>query len=416
MPGNQIQTRPILWDDIMVGSSIAPTGLIADVVNSSGSGGGYPYGATLTGTNASYSAELAYREAIVATCVNVICRNVAQLKPTVFDANRRRVIDPLLRVIKRANRYSPTSYYFLYSITRSMLLYGNAYLLISRSGAGRIMGFLLLHSPDVYFKANELGYPTYKYKENTYFEDDIIHLVDIPTESVVGPSRIEQALGLIANKSRADKMIARIFGAGLNSAPVVTINEMMLPEERDALTDNVKNHIRDKATDKILMLPIGSSIAHLSDPTPQDPDLRALRENLIHEISAMFGVPPSMVGAVTGEKYNNARQRRQAMYSDTLIPIKETLDGAFTNLLADNLDFELDATDFLRGDNQQQGQYIQGMVKAGIYTPNEARLWLGMEAHESEEADMLTIAPSIRPDETQPVTGGGDGPDGEDNV
>ena len=78
-----------------------------------------------------------------------------------------------------------------------------------------------------------------------------------------------------------------------------------------------------------------------------------------------------------------------------------------------------DITDFIKGDIESQGNYASQMVSNGIWTPNEARNYIGTDRHEDAVADQLippnsTINTNV--DDPQDATGGSDGPQGEENA
>lgn len=396
-----------------------PFGLIADLLSSRRATETSPEFVQF-GTDSAYHAELGYAELAISTGINKICSGVAQLRATVVDASNVEQPDhPLLKAINNPNEFGYSSYHLIYSITGAMLLYGNAYIQVLRLTGREPTGFQLLNSPDMQVSVNPLGYPIYRYKESVWYTaDEVIQVVDIPTAGAVGPSRVEQAAAIIANKSRADKNIAFTLDKGIHGATMVSVGGDMDEKQRANVKAQVGKLIKEKAANAVLTFPQGTTAAPLHGPTPADQNLRSYRETTLHELAACLGVLPSDIGAISADKFNNALVKQKAFYRETLAPIKIKVDAAITRLLPPGLFFKLDTENFLLGDVADQSLHFRGLVKDGIMTPNEARIKLGLEEMDTtktDPADQLMAPTASTTDDTTPATGGTTGPGGADN-
>ena len=130
-----------------------------------------------------------------------------------------------------------------------------------------------------------------------------------------------------------------------------------------------------------------------------------------------------MIGGTGADKYNNVRQRLSSFHRDTLQPIIANIEEAMTLKLIDSADEHVyfDIRDFIKGDFENQMSVAADAVSNGIWTPNEAREYIGTNRSEQPEADQLippnsTVNENIEGRDPADATGGSDGPQGEENV
>lgn len=396
-----------------------PFGLIADLLGRKSAVDTSP-DYTLFGVDSPYKAEMGYAELAVSTGINKICSGIAQLRATVVDKDNVEQPDhPLLKAVNNPNEFGYSSYHLLYSYVGAMLLYGNGYMQVLRDTGNDPTGFQLLNSPDIQVSVNPMGYPIYRYKESVWYTaDDVLQMVDIPTAGVIGPSRVEQAAVIIANKARTDKNIAYTVDKGMHGATMVSVGGDLDEKVRKSIKAQIGLLVKQKAANAVLTFPEGTTAAPLHGPTPADQNLRSYRETTLHEIAAALGVLPSDIGAIAADKFNNALVKQKAFYRETLAPIKIKVDAAFTRLLPPGLFFRLDTDYFLLGDISDQSIHYRGLVKDGIITPNEARIKLGMEELDETKtgpANELKTPTASTADDVIPATGGRTGSGGADN-
>lgn len=353
-------------------------------------------------------------EPTTASAIDFVSKTVAQMTIQVRDSSGG-VVDnhPILKVINNPNPYTPSAYQLKYAIVQAMRIHGNAYLRITRNREGRPLEFYLMPFSEVTIESTPLGAPIYSHRiTGTIRAKNILHFKDIPSSEVIGPSRVEQAKPLILNKVKSDRVVSRAFDRDLDVSTVITVPKSLKEDDRKTLTENVaaQSGLEGTGATNTLIVSEGITITPLAHTTPANEDFLAVQESLIHQLAASQGVPPSLLGITGGEKYNNASVRREAFYADTINPIRLTLEGVLTTLVADEgLHITLSDEALLQGNIRQQGQHLAGQVKGGIMTPNEAREALGIPKHEGDGADSLFTPDSLRDDETQETTGGNDG-------
>lgn len=369
------------------------------------------------GGDNSFDLVSAFREPVVMNCVNIMSRYVAQLKPEVLsDADEVITGTNLLKSINNANDWSVSSFHLVAAIVRDMMMHGNAYVRVLRGGnSGDILGFVIYSPDDVVVEARG-RFALYKVREGgkstEYFSDDMLHFVDIPTGTVIGPSRVKQSIDLIRNKTKLDKSIGKALDNTLSITGILT-HDGLTQKLMDEVVAGVKAHMNQVGQNGIVILPQGAVLTEFTPAAVASADLRALCESLIYQIAAIFGVPPSLVGTTIAEKYNNALARNHGFFRDSLYPLKLVIDAGFSRLLPEGQRLELNADDFLAGSLMDQVNVATKLVGGGLITANEGRARLKIKKSDDPEADKLKMKPAAnRPDSLDAPTGGGDGPDG----
>ena len=392
-------------------------------------------GRTTSGTNV--TVETVLSEPTTMNCIDVIARGVTQIPIIVRKKNDLGGYDevedhPLSTLLRQPNVYqTPTD--FKYSMIETILVHGNCFLRIIRANddpqdgmnvSGRPVQLVPMDPTDVTTGQNGFGIPIYHHDEfGDMSNENIIHIRDLNTFTANGQSRTLLAAELIGAKLAADELMAEIFRDGLNLGYVVTSDE---PTDADTKKEFVKqmSEAFSRQGDRRggMAFIDNGNIQPIKGATPVDADLRALRQELKNEIAAVFRVPSFMVGGTGDERYNNVRQRLSSFHRDTLQPIITNIEEAMTMKLLNSPDEKIyfDVTDFIKGDIESQGSFASQMVSNGIWTPNEARDYIGTNRHESELADQL-IPPNSTVNtnlEETPAnaTGGSDGPQGEENI
>lgn len=375
-------------------------------------------------------------------CINAITQGVTQIPIQVRrknDDGTSEVIrdHSLMRLMNRPNDFqTPTE--FKSSIVTSMLTHGNAFIFIARSKDGtsdniaqRTQGvpvFLIPMDPsEITLGSGNMGRPTYRH--NTYGDiprANMIHIRDLHTFIVDGLSRALLMSDLIANKIAADRLIGTTFGNGTSLNYVVRSDVPLDSDRVEAMQDQLRKFANNSrgGRSNVMFIEQGA-VENLKGITPADVDLRELREQLIREIAAGFRVPEMMAGGTGDQKYNNVRQQWTAFHRDTLHPITRNIGEAMSlKLLGPDEFIFFDIDELLKGDVEVTSRIAQGYVQAGIWTPNEARNYIGTAASDDPMADML-IRPNSSSNENtnttinengpDAATGGEDGPQGGDN-
>lgn len=135
----------------------------------------------------------------------------------------------------------------------------------------------------------------------------------------------------------------------------------------------------------------------------QDADLAALKEQTMKRICGVFGVPPQMISVGEG-KFNNTQSMLDEFYKSTMSPLLTNIEQKLKMSLLQgfpNLYIQFQTENFLKGAPLDQMNYSVAGVNAGIFTPNEARKYLGLAEIDDSIANSLNKSSS----KSEPIAG-----------
>lgn len=135
----------------------------------------------------------------------------------------------------------------------------------------------------------------------------------------------------------------------------------------------------------------------------QDADLAALKEQTMKRICGVFGVPPQMISVGEG-KFNNTQSMLDEFYKSTMSPLLTNIEQKLKMSLLQgfpNLYIQFQTENFLKGAPLDQMNYSVAGVNAGIFTPNEARKYLGLAEIDDSIANSLNKSGSKQ----EPIAG-----------
>ena len=128
----------------------------------------------------------------------------------------------------------------------------------------------------------------------------------------------------------------------------------------------------------------------------QDADIAALKEQTMKRICGVFGVPPQMISVGEG-KFNNTQSMLDEFYKSTMSPLLTNIEQKLKMSLLQgfpNLYIQFQTENFLKGAPLDQMNYSVAGVNAGIFTPNEARKYLGLAEIDDSIANSLNKSSS----------------------
>lgn len=135
----------------------------------------------------------------------------------------------------------------------------------------------------------------------------------------------------------------------------------------------------------------------------QDADIAALKEQTMKRICGVFGVPPQMISVGEG-KFNNTQSMLDEFYKSTMSPLLTNIEQKLKMSLLQgfpNLYIQFQTENFLKGAPLDQMNYSVAGVNAGIFTPNEARKYLGLAEIDDSIANSLNKSSS----KSEPIAG-----------
>jgi HK97 family phage portal protein len=333
-------------------------------------------------TQASTYAWLYEHQPSVRKVVDYIARNVAQLGLKLFervdDADRQPAFDhPAALTMAHPNAYGPADDW-IRNYVSDFLIYENAYALKYRGGKDGALILIRVPPPSIVILGAGM-YTVDAYRvfvaNGQHFDvppSDIIHWRGYnPCDERIGISRLETLRTLLAEDAASQAASAELYKAGL-AKPGYIIRPLEAPEmsepARQRFLESWAN-MNKSAPRKTPMLEEGMEFADFGI-SPKDAEMLAGREFTNQEVASLYGL--TNVPAETDEE-------RRAFYADVLPPITESLAEQLDFSLVqfeygrDDLYFEFNITEKLRGALEDRAQAITASVGAPWLTRNEAR-------------------------------------------
>lgn len=305
---------------------------------------------------------------------------------------------PLYKLLHdRPNPYM-TSTTFWSSVEFNRNHYGNAYVWIQ--GAGEHMKLWLLPSPnvevwyddgkiladvpDVYYLYSAGG-KTYKFGS-----EEILHFKSSnTTDGIVGISVKEQLSSTITGSIKSQKMLNRMYDSGFTAKAVLnytgSLNDKNVEKLVLGIEDYAKGNLKNKGVENIIPIPVGFSLTPLNVKLA-DNEFTNVKLFTAAQIAAAFGIKPYQYNDLSKSSYSSAEAQQLSFYVDTLLYIIKQYEEELTYKLLDSAEieagyhFKFNVSVILRADLGTQISTLSTGVSNFIYTPNEARAMLDLEA------------------------------------
>lgn len=317
-------------------------------------------------------------------CVKLLSETVASLPLNVYKKTETgRELDenhPLhLLFTGRANRYQ-TKIEFLETVLLNLVVSGNAYCIITRSG-NRIISLLPIMSSQVEVMLLDDGTVVYNYQQDgglTVLASQNVWHLKLMGNGMVGMSPLAYQRNSLGIAQAAESAVSKIYRNGAKPSGVITIDRVLTPAQRDQVRASFAN-LTVSTDDRLMVLEGGMKFDAIS-LSPQDIELLASRKFQISEICRWYGVPSVMINDNNGSTTwgSGIEQIMAGFYKLTLRPLLEKIEASImVNLMTgperqvNSVEFDFDA--LLRADAKSRFDAYRIGITAGVMTPNEAR-------------------------------------------
>ena len=146
-----------------------------------------------------------------------------------------------------------------------------------------------------------------------------------------------------------------------------------------------KGDLKDKGVENIIPIPLGFSLNPLNVKLA-DNQFVEVRQYTALQIASAFGIKPYQIGDYTKSSYASAEAQQLSFLVDTLLYIIKQYEEeiSYKLLSREEIDngyhFKFNVAVILRADLHTQINTLSNGVANFIYTPNEARALLDLEA------------------------------------
>jgi HK97 family phage portal protein len=317
------------------------------------------------------------RLSAVYACVRLISDTISTLP---YDQYIRRdgqrfAYNPKDSWIDRPSTEMPRTTFWK-QIIISLLLDGNAFVLVTRSG-NEIVDLTPLNPNQVRVERRDGRKVFIINNTQTVGTDQMLHLTEMlmPGE-LRGVSRIMQAKESLGLGLALEEYAAQFFGNGAYAGGVLEFPDKLSPEQRKEIRDTWNAvHQGPKRAHRVGMLWGGGKFNPLTvDPTASQ--LVDQRKFAVEEIARIFRVPPFMLGVSENAAMAFASIEQQQLFfrQHTIQPYVEMLEDHFQMLLENPATFiKFNMSSIVRADLSSRYSAYNVALLAGFMSVNDVR-------------------------------------------
>ena len=338
-----------------------------------------------SGSGKSVTAQTAIQLSTVYACVRVISETVASLPLGVYEAtddgNLKAGDHPLYHLLHDEPNAEMTSFVFREVMLAHLLLYGNSYSQIIRSGKNTVVGLYPLLPDHMDVDRDSKGNLTYTYttsdgKTVVIKPQDILHIPGLGFDGIIGYSPIaleKNAIGLgIASEEYGSKFFSNgARPSGILTHPNTVKNPKAVRESWNSAYGGSSN------SNRVAILEEGMTFTPLSIPNNEAQFLET-RKFQVDEICRIFRVPPHLVGNLEHATFSNIEHQSIDFAVHTIRPwlvrIEQSMNRAlFTDQEKGRFYVQFNIDGLMRGDYKSRMEGYAIARQNGWMSANDIR-------------------------------------------
>lgn len=351
-----------------------------------------------SGAGKSVTPTSAMRLSAVYACVRVIAETIASLPLNVYeitpDGSRKATEHPLYRLLHDEPNGEMTSFVWRETMLTHLLLWGNSYTQVIRSGRNGILALYPLLPDKMDVDRDSAGNLTYEYTAaggQTYSLTpvyDVLHIPGLGFDGVVGYSPIafeKNAVGLgLATEEYGSKFFSNgATPSGVLKHPHHVKEPAKLRESWYAAYGGSAN------AGKVAVLEEGMDYQAVSVPN-SDAQYLETRKFQLNEICRIFRVPPHMVGDLEHATFSNIEHQSISFAVHTIRPwlvrIEQALNrGLFSEKEKGRFYVQFNMEGLMRGDYKSRMDGYAVARQNGWMSANDIRALENMNPIPAEE-------------------------------
>jgi HK97 family phage portal protein len=242
----------------------------------------------------------------------------------------------------------------------------------------------LADQPDIYYFYSA-GEKIYKFGS-----EEILHFKSSNSlDGILGISVQDQLKNTIGGSVKSQKMLNKMYESGFTAKAVLNYTGSLSDDNVKILVKNVtgyaKGELKDSGVENIIPIPVGFNLTPLNVKLA-DNQFIEVKQYTSGQIAAAFGIKPYQYNDLTKSSYASAEAQQLSFYVDTLLYIIKQYEEELSYKLLSPAEitrgyhFKFNVAVILRADLATQIDTLSKGVANFIYTPNEARAMLDLEA------------------------------------
>lgn len=341
------------------------------------------FGSSATGKSVTPSS--AVQVSAVYACVRVIAETIASLPLHVYETtetgSRKAPEHPLYRLLHDEPNAEMTSFVWRETMLSHLLLWGNAYCQIIRTGRNKIDSIYPLIPDQMEVDRDSRGSLTYTYttsegKTYTLKPEDVLHIPGLGFDGVVGYSPIALEKSAIGLGIAAEEYGSKFFSNGARPSGILVHPNTV--KDPSALRASWNAAFTGSANaGKVAVLEENMHFEPLTMPNNEAQFLET-RKFQVNEICRIFRVPPHMIGDLDRATFSNIEHQSISFAVHTIRPWLVRIEQAMNRaLFADSekgrfyVQFNLDG--LMRGDYKSRMEGYAIARQNGWMSANDIR-------------------------------------------
>lgn len=324
--------------------------------------------------------------------VRVISETIASLpwdvKTTQNDIVRDAKDHPINKLIHEPNAMM-TDFTLREVCQAHLCLHGNAFIAIKRDASGQAVRLIPVHPDRVQVKVYEEAKFYTIDKKETFDDSEMIHIVGLGFDGIVGKSVIEAARESIGLGLAADQFGASFFGNGANVSAVLTHPGRMSDEAYKRLIRSwtQRNSGLDNAH-KTAILEEGMKVEKMSI-SPQESQFIATRQFSVVDIARFFRIPLAYLGSIENSSTRaNIEEQGIQFQRNTILPWVKRWESELNRKLFMKSDYYIrfNMEGLLRGDIKTRYEAYTKGRQWGWISANDVRKFENLAPIEGGDA------------------------------
>lgn len=361
-------------------------------------------------TTGSYTSEKALKLATVYRCIEVISNSISMMPFQPFQTDKKgfkklMVNTPLYNILNCNPNQRMTRVQFMKVLVTNLLLDGNAYAFIEREN-GNIKALHYIPSSYVTINPPENLIQPLTYTITGFSKiieaKDIVHIKNFSYDGLIGISTLKHGINVLNLAQNAESSASGFYSNGCNVSGILSVNAVMSKEAKENLKKSWQQSLNPEtgSLGGLVVCEAGVNYTPLSID-PSDAQLLESREYSVLEICRLFGVPPTKVFDYTKSSYSTLEQANLSFLSECIQPLCAKIEQEFEAKLFPNnceciIDIKFDTKALLLTDKASLANYYTQLYNIGVYSPNEIRRELNLDAIEGGDnhfgqANLLTL-------------------------
>lgn len=322
--------------------------------------------------------------ATVLACVNAISGSISSLDAIVYSTSGQSRTEapnhPVSRLIRQPNQ-NQTWPDLVEWMLASVLLTGNAVLVVQNDGAGRIA--TLTPIPWQCVQIDRLATGRLRYTvigwqgvTKVYLDNEVFHLRDRSDDGLIGRSRLSRAQSVISGAFALQDYTLNMWSNQATPSGVMTFDAKPSNEQIQAIKEQAQRKYSGTGNARsIMVLPNGAKWQSIAI-SPEDAEALESRKFSVQELCRVYGVPPPLVQDYSNNTFTNAAQASVWFAQNTLMPWVKKIEAEFIRSIfgkSSQYELKLDLTSLMRGDYATRWQSYNTAIQNKILSVNEIR-------------------------------------------